>query len=328
MENQLLENIDYVVCQICKEHKEAIAGPHLKRKHGMTSKEYQEMFPGYRIASDKYGNKVSPKGREDHHMKRPEMRKLSSERCRGDSNPNSKTKSSQEDRNSRSPYHIDFYKKRFPDSYEEEYKKFQIAQQSNINKRNPPSNKIEYWLNLGFSEEEAQLKLKDRQTTFSLEKCIEKYGEKEGRERFDQRQKKWKHKVFNENTHIGLGKSNISEEIWNYLKSIFPNALYGKAEKFIKIPGTNKAFKFDFCLRDKKKIIEFNGTFWHCKPSLYEETYFHNVKKKTAKEIWDYDKVKIDLIKSKGYDVLTVWEDDYKKDKEGTLKKCVDFLND
>ena len=38
------------------------------------------------------------------------------------------------------------------------------------------TNQIEYWIKKGFSEEEAKMKVAERQRTFTLEKCIEKYG--------------------------------------------------------------------------------------------------------------------------------------------------------
>ena len=37
-------------------------------------------------------------------------------------------------------------------------------------------------------------------------------------------------------------------------------------------------------------------------------------KQKTAKELWEYDKNKIDLIKEKGYNLEIVWESDLKED--------------
>ena len=39
---------------------------------------------------------------------------------------------------------------------------------------------------------------------------------------------------------------------------------------------------------------------------------FPLVKKKTAKELWEYDKNKIDLIKNCGYNLEIVWESDLK----------------
>lgn len=50
---------------------------------------------------------------------------------------------------------------------------------------------IEFYLTQGLSEEEAAQALKKRQTTFSLEICIEKYGKEEGIKVFKQRQDKW-----------------------------------------------------------------------------------------------------------------------------------------
>ena len=50
---------------------------------------------------------------------------------------------------------------------------------------------LEYYLSKGMSEDEAKHALRKRQTTFSLEKCIEKYGEVEGIKRFKERQEKW-----------------------------------------------------------------------------------------------------------------------------------------
>jgi hypothetical protein len=50
---------------------------------------------------------------------------------------------------------------------------------------------IGYWLKKGYSEEESKQKIKDRQKTFTLEKCIEKYGEEDGTKRYNERNKKW-----------------------------------------------------------------------------------------------------------------------------------------
>lgn len=49
----------------------------------------------------------------------------------------------------------------------------------------------EYWLNKGYTEEEAKEKISNLQRTFTLEKCIEKHGEEEGLQIYNNRQKKW-----------------------------------------------------------------------------------------------------------------------------------------
>jgi hypothetical protein len=62
-------------------------------------------------------------------------------------------------------------------------------------------------------------------------------------------------------------------------------------------------------------IIEYNGDYWHCNPKKYKEDYYHQIKGKTAKELWEYDKDKIDLIKNSGYNLEIVWESDLKNDR-------------
>lgn len=51
--------------------------------------------------------------------------------------------------------------------------------------------RIEYWTNQGFTECEAKIKVSEHQTTFSLDKCVKKYGEEHGLKIFNDRQKTW-----------------------------------------------------------------------------------------------------------------------------------------
>lgn len=50
---------------------------------------------------------------------------------------------------------------------------------------------IEYWIKKGYTKEESKELLKDRQSTFSLEKCIQNHGEEQGIKVFNKRQDKW-----------------------------------------------------------------------------------------------------------------------------------------
>jgi len=50
---------------------------------------------------------------------------------------------------------------------------------------------IAYYLNKGYTLEESKQMLSERQRTFSLKKCIEKYGEEIGLDVFNARQEKW-----------------------------------------------------------------------------------------------------------------------------------------
>ena len=56
---------------------------------------------------------------------------------------------------------------------------------------------VEYWIKTGLSVEDAIQRVSKHQSTFSLEKCIEKYGYKEGREKWKERQDKWQKTLKN-----------------------------------------------------------------------------------------------------------------------------------
>ena len=70
-------------------------------------------------------------------------------------------------------------------------------------------------------------------------------------------------------------------------------------------------------------IIEYFGDYWHCNPNKYNEDYFNQKKNMSAKEIWDYDKMKIDLIINYGYNLEVIWETELKSNNN----KIITILN-
>ena len=201
--------------------------------------------------------------------------------------------------------------------------------------------KIEYYINRGYSEEDAKKKLTERQQTFSLEKCIEKYGESNGQKIWLDRQIKWMNTMNNKSDAEKLDilkrkssfcKRNYSIVSQNLFWLIFNN-LDSKSDIFFKelnsefVISEKKTFIYDFVHKKRKKIIEFNGDYWHCNPIKYNENYYHNHLKIYAKERWYNDKIRIEYTESLGYQVLIIWESEYRKTPEETLKKCLDFLN-
>jgi len=56
--------------------------------------------------------------------------------------------------------------------------------------------------------------------------------------------------------------------------------------------------------------------------------YYHKIKKKSALQIWEYDKLKHQTAAAHGYNVLTIWERDFMKFPEEQIKKCMDFINE
>ena len=94
----------------------------------------------------------------------------------------------------------------------------------------PSSNKIEFWTNKGLSEEDANILLSERQSTFSLEKCIEKHGNEKGLFVFNERQKNWQ------------------------------ETLNSKSDKEIKLINSSKSSSLDMCI--KRYGLEV-GTLFH-----------------------------------------------------------------
>jgi hypothetical protein len=78
------------------------------------------------------------------------------------------------------------------------------------------STRIEYYLERGYSLEDAKNVLKERQATFSLEKCIEKYGEDAGSIVWRERQDKWQNtlnsKPLKEICRINKSKGRTFED--------------------------------------------------------------------------------------------------------------------
>ena len=245
---------------------------------------------------------------------------------KGDKNCNSKKNSTQQERNARSPRNIEFYKRKYPElSLEEQeiLRQEYIKKNNNIVKNTIKQTNIEYYLNQGMSEEDAKKALHDRQATFSLYKCIEKYGEEKGLEIFNNRQKIWNKKLQNKFKQGKYVQSPIANKLFSNIKDKL-NIKENIKEKYIFNDELHKGYLFDFCLNNK--LIEFNGDYWHANPKFYGPLSFIKAKNKKAKDIWEYDKIKIQTAEKQGYKVLIIWEYDYKNDKEKTLKKCMDFL--
>lgn len=230
-----------------------------------------------------------------------------------------------------SPMCIEFYQKRYPELSKEEQEKIwkeSCDKRTTAVKNSIKTTNIEYYINKGMSIEDAKKALHDRQSTFSLNKCIEKYGREKGIEIFNNRQLKWQQslrKNFEINTDGRCLQSNIANELIDKIIHLTHIKKY-KKEKYIYDKENNHGYSYDFCY--KHKLIEFQGDYWHCNPKIYKENFFNKVINLSAKEIWDKDNNKKIVAEKFGYKVLYIWEYDYKENPEREIKKCIDFLKD
>lgn len=133
---------------------------------------------------------------------------------------------------------------------------------------------LEYYTNQGLSEDEAKDALSERQRTFSLERCIEKYGKVDGTKIWKQRQQKWltalDSKSDEEKAEIRAKKgTKINyQTLWNK-KLDTPAILYiiqWQDNQNIKIGITSRGLKKRFSKMSRKYNVLYttNGTISKC----------------------------------------------------------------
>lgn len=184
-------------------------------------------------------------------------------------------------------------------------------------------NQIGYWIKRGLNESEACERISSLQKTFSLDICIEKYGEKEGIKRWGDRQEKWG------NSYKKNNFSKISQELfWDLINSgqidlgkeiYFATYNNGKISdddinREHVIRTEKSIIKPDFIVLEDRKIIEFDGTYWH------------NYNKRNKPENYKREKIRDEKLIESGYLILRITETEMTQNKQQTVQKCLEFL--
>jgi G:T-mismatch repair DNA endonuclease (very short patch repair protein) len=86
------------------------------------------------------------------------------------------------------------------------------------------------------------------------------------------------------------------------------------------------SLRYDLFIKDKNTLIEYNGDYWHCNPSIYKSDYLNKKKNLYAHEIWAHDKKKLELAEKKGYKLFIIWEKDFMFNKENEINKIINNL--
>lgn len=98
----------------------------------------------------------------------------------------------------------------------------------------------------------------------------------------------------------------------------------GSKEWYIKDEEYSRGYLYDFTIKSKSIIIEYNGEKWHPKKKLKNNYPFVYDNFKTINEKYEYDRRKIEYCKEKGFSVLEIWSDD---SKDYNNEKIKEFLN-
>jgi hypothetical protein len=283
----LIDGYDYITCKECGFRSSELA-THIIIKHSMTVDEYKEKHKVKSIKSQK-----------------------SIDRVKGEKNP------AYQHGGKYSPVSKNFI-------YAETNNIQAVVEKTKNTKKvnNTDTTQIEYWLKkTNGNLEEAQKLLSQRQTTFSLDICIEKHGKEKGKEIWLDRQEHW-HK-----SHKKSNFSKVSQDLfWNIVKNLndLSDIYFAQLDenKVLDESGNNNELRIrvdkvilpDFIDMKQKKIIEFDGTYWH------------DVKNKQYEFSKNPDTIKENILLNNGYKILRIKEIHYKNNKEETIKKCLDFL--
>ena len=323
---------EYVQCKECGFRAKQLI-QHVEKVHGIKVEEYCEKYNCTRhdLSTDALHKQMSEG-----------VLKANSEgRCgwqKGGKNP-SKT---EDVKNGRKSIFSKNYKGYDGLSDEEKEKRIHEACQKNVKIMNENGNnplRVDYYIKRGYSEEEARKILAERQCTFSLQTCIEKYGKEEGTKIFNARQEKWQNtlnsKSEEEIKRINKLKasqasnicaySNISQKLFNSIYNIIKNEykeIYFATHKTVENDNKNYEYEvvlddqthryfLDFYVKDNNKIIEFDGDYWHSE--------------KRGNQL--RDNLREQTLKNMGFtNILHVKERDYKANPDSVVQQCVAFI--
>lgn len=312
---------------------------------------YKHIFNIHEISVEEYRNIYS-----DSLVEIPEYIEYLIESKTGDRNPCWKNGSSEN-----SPWSEEFYMKKGMSKEEaKQAKKEFIAGVVESKDASSYSTKVEYYMKkYGVSKLEAMDMLRERQRTNTLENIAKRNDIKidDAQVIRDDITKKWIDtmesktdseliEISRKKTTSSRGVSKASTKFFNLLleelSSISINEVDMGDHEFgivyiddraSDLEYKKKSFLYDF--RYKNKIIEYNGTVYHADPDVYGENdrpyknfKSSNLQNLTAKEIWECDERKQNMVRQLGYDVLVIWENEAKKSVKDSIMKCIDFLTD
>ena len=197
-----------------------------------------------------------------------------------------------------------------------------------------------------FYLEEAQEKLKERQITFSLQICIDKYGEEIGLIKWQERQDKWQKTLDAKSPEEKLAiliKKIARPNFWSVESITFFDELINEIEQKINnfdyyyknneyyINTKGKFYLYDFTIKELKIIIEYNGSHVHPNKKLMTNEQWNNWKNPYNKDNADIsykkDLHKIKCAKDKGFDVIVIWDKEVKQNKRKIIDKIFKVIN-
>lgn len=109
-----------------------------------------------------------------------------------------------------------------------------------------------------------------------------------------------------------------------HIKKKYPDAIFN--DKYT----IDKNVELDIYIPSLNVAIECQGDYWHMNPKKYSESSINKTMKMTAKQVWERDSKKHELIRCVGITLILLWEYDWKiatrTDKINGSTNCTEFL--
>lgn len=287
------ENIDYVQCVICGHYARNLI-PHLKSAHHLSPKNYDGDIFCKTLLKEKSSN------------------------FSGKNNPGY-------DHNGR----LSPFSKKSGRTKEQIIESKRRAKES-IQKSDVINTKFSYWLKKANGDAVvAEFLYHQRQATFSLDSCVRRYGEENGKRIWKERQIRWMNSLNNKSQNeieafhrSKLRTSKEEQELFEILKTDIPDL---ESQFYL----SDEKHHYFFDIRHRNRLIEFCGDFWHGNPKIYRhDDIVRNFRGKavTAQFLWKQDQEKYEFARKKGFEILQIWENDFINDKESIIENCKQFL--
>lgn len=128
--------------------------------------------------------------------------------------------------------------------------------------------------------------------------------------------------------------SKESQKFFHLIQNKLPESIKHKShyhefsgEEFT-VCKDGKYYQYDFVNSIAKVVIEYHGAKFHHKATQKDDEVGWCLfsPERTVKESREKEETKFGIMEDRGYTVLVVWDYEYKKDKIGTVEKCVDFI--
>lgn len=88
-------------------------------------------------------------------------------------------------------------------------------------------------------------------------------------------------------------------------------------------------YRLDFYDETANVVVEFYGDYWHRNPDKFDAESIYTLGGKTYRSVdkWESDRKRKEFIESElGCQVLIVWESDFRKEPEGTVRKVAERI--